>query len=102
MKNKNWYVSANVHQDYETMLFTKRIKMENLNMDKDRTIAHVEGITLEEAEANAKLMAAAQEMLAVLLDLRDGGYNLHGDAWSQIDRAINIATGKQTVTINQN
>jgi len=66
MKNVTWYVSKNVQQDNDTMLFTKRVKSENLKMDKDRTIAHVEGITLEEAEFNATLIAAAPEMAQVL------------------------------------
>jgi hypothetical protein len=65
MKNQ-WYVSQNVQQDYDTMLFTKRVKSENLNMDKDRVIAHVEGITLEEAESNANIIAAAPEMVQLL------------------------------------
>ncbi len=35
-------------------------------MDKDRVIAHVEGITLEEAESNANIIAAAPEMVQLL------------------------------------
>jgi hypothetical protein len=45
-----------------------------------------------DAEKQAKLLASAPEMLAVLLDLRDGGYHLYGEAWAQIDRVIKKAT----------
>jgi hypothetical protein len=78
MKNQ-WYVSQNVQQDYDTMLFTKRVKSENLNMDKDRVIAHVEGITLEEAESNANIIAAAPEMVQLLnwIDMKYG--DIEGD-----------------------
>jgi len=79
MKDQNWYVSTNVQQDDDTMLFTKRVKNENLKIDKDRTIAHVEGLTLEEAEANAKLIATAPSMLEVLnwINIKYG--DLEGD-----------------------
>ena len=45
-----------------------------------------------DAEQHARLLASAPEMLAVLLDLRDGDYNLYGEAWAQIDRVIKKAT----------
>lgn len=35
------------------------------------------GFTKEEAEANANLIAAAPEMYQVLIDLRDGDYELY-------------------------
>ena len=64
MKNQNWYVSANVQQDNDTMLFTKRVKIENLKMDKDRTIAHIDGVTLEEAEEVANAVSLIPTMIA--------------------------------------
>ncbi len=45
-----------------------------------------------DAEQMAKLLSCAPEMLAVLIDLRDGDYHLTGEAWNQIDRVINKAT----------
>jgi hypothetical protein len=44
-----------------------------------------------DAEKHAKLLALAPEMLAILLDLRDGDYPLYGEAWMQIDRVIKKA-----------
>jgi hypothetical protein len=63
MKNQNWYVSANVQHDTDTMLFTKRVKIENLNSFKDRTIAHVDGITLEDAEKIANAVSLIPKMI---------------------------------------
>ena len=45
-----------------------------------------------DAEKHALLISKAPEMLAVLLDLRDGEYHLYGEAWAQIDRVIKEAT----------
>lgn len=45
-----------------------------------------------DAEQHARLLASAPEMLSVLLDLRDGDYNLYGEAWAKIDRVIKKAT----------
>jgi len=41
-----------------------------------------------------QLREAADEMLKVLIDLRDGDYELYGEAFNQIDRAINNAQSK--------
>lgn len=41
-----------------------------------------------DAEKMARLLAAAPEMMSVLLDLRDGEYNLTREAWAQINRVI--------------
>lgn len=75
MKNLKLYVSANSTQDNDTMLFTKRVKLENLKMDKDRTIAHFDGVTLEEAEmfANAFSLVPTmeQEFNYIVLHLGD-------------------------------
>jgi hypothetical protein len=48
-----------------------------------------------DAEKHPKLLALAPEMLAILLDLRDGDYPLYGEAWMQIDRVIK-KTGRDT------
>lgn len=42
----------------------------------------------QDAEKHAKLLSCAPEMLAILVDLRDGDYQLFGEAWAQIDRVI--------------
>ena len=64
MKNQKWYVSENIQRDNDTMLFTKRVKIENLKMDKDRTIAHIDGITLEEADSVSKAISLVPVMIA--------------------------------------
>lgn len=58
------YVADSWHQDYDTMIYTRCIRREQLNMPTDRTIAHVDGMTLDEADAFAKLFAAAPETAA--------------------------------------
>lgn len=65
-----WYVSLQTPQDKETMLFSKRIRVENLKMSEDRVIANVLGITAEEAEITAKLFVAAPKLLQTLIGIR--------------------------------
>lgn len=46
---------------------------------------------LEEQEANAKLIAAAPEMLNKLVEIRDN-FNIYGVEWQEIDLLIKKAT----------
>jgi hypothetical protein len=47
----------------------------------------------EEQDANAKLIAAAPDLLAALIEIKQGGFGKH--AYAIANAAINKATGEQ-------
>ena len=62
-----------------------------------RVYVRVGGLPSEEGEANARLIAAAPDLLAALQNIRASRQNGHNEseAWGWVDAAIAKATGAQ-------
>ncbi len=84
--NKSWYVSQNVQQDNDTI--TKRVKIESLKMDKDRTIAHIDGITLEEAEEVANAVSLIPTMIAEFTYIKLQLDSMNNEDLTQFERVL--------------
>ncbi len=76
-----WYVANSFVEDYDTKLFTKRVKKvvgSNSEMDEDRTIAHIDGLTLNEADEIANAVSLIPKMIAEFIFISSHFENLVG------------------------
>lgn len=60
---------------YQTIIYSEQVNT--------HSVAHVFGKSLEECEANAKLLAASKAMLEALLNIRDGYPKEDFEYWAE-------------------
>ena len=58
--------------------YATRIHVQSAAKNEDNYVCEAEGSTVAQAKANAKLIAAAPEMWALLQDIRDGAFEKAG------------------------